>query len=579
MDKALKKEEGASSDQQQPAENEGKVFQFSIKDKKGTYKVQCNTSMTVIAALEASDAFKHLKVKDKEIIIQRGKGKVPGAAVKKYFPCCLLVDDEILEISFVSDEEDISNDQESAQKSDQKAEPTSPSEYKVIYVRTRGQAKKIIMKKTQPKLDYVCVYALNQNTLKEALVNDGRFMNEILNCFFTLKTPSEDQSFDPSMLMHTLPEDQFEIYVQVPKKSRPKKSQSSANNESNKAQADPSTSDQIKIEFTWKSNLFQEKNSHIPPSTEKILSDELKHLLEKLKDSQAQKLFEEKFDKSIKNFGEVSRMKELMRFSDSVCVIVAEGSGLGTGFLLFDRFILTNAHVVKDFLSDERKLSVPFGAAFNYEHQFSKEFEFLQIKEDLALYLLETDDKMVDGKHLDYALLELNIDPPSKYPQLLSFYKDNPPNSDFIYIVGHPNCETKKVDVCCIIDTKNQLQAINKHKQENPICPYVSWQIWPCLRENQITYDTCFFHGASGSPVFDKNCSLIGVHTGGFAYKDSNNQTRSVIEYCISMKSIRESIFETGPPDITELLHKFEEAQIDKKKQREQNEEPMQTDN
>ncbi|KAI7789240.1 serine protease FAM111A-like [Triplophysa rosa] len=605
--KAEEVAQGCSTDQY--AEGEIRVIQFRTGFKR--FKVACNTSQRLLDALNANDAFRSYSERhvSKEIIIRRATGKVPGAAVKSDFPCCLLESDEILDINFICKEGNIATSQETVKSS-------SLHKYKTFYIRTRGKIMKRIMSNNELALnvDYVCVYALKGATLKTALRRDGRFSDEIFNNTCELMDIFKDASYDLSLPVDCLCEDQFEIYVRWSKQSTSDMQQSSANNEveqsiaSNEAPADPPTTElsqqprnenqtkQTKkrrktekptgsltkgrvTEITWKS-----EKSIFPSSIEELLRDHCKQLLETLKDKpEVQQLFNVEFGKSIKNFSEVSRVKELAKISDAVCVIVVNKSALGTGFLLFDRFVLTNAHVVKEHLLQEdsvhRNLAVTLEAAFNYEHQFSKEFEFLQIKEDLALYLLETDDKMVDGKHLDYALLELNIDPPSKYPQLLSFYKDNPPNSDFIYIVGHPNCETKKVDVCCIIDTKNQLQAINKHKQENPICPYVSWQIWPCLRENQITYDTCFFHGASGSPVFDEHYFLIGVHTGGFAYKDSNNKTRSVIEYCISMKSIRESIFETGPPDITELLHKFEEAQIDKKKQREQNEEPMQTDN
>ncbi len=102
------------------------------------------------------------------------------------------------------------------------------------------------------------------------------------------------------------------------------------------------------------------------------------------------------------------------------------------------------------------------------------------------------------------------------------------------------------------------LQSINKHISENVSCPYVSWQCWPYLHQNRITYDTCSLHGSSGSPVFDEHCCLIGIHTGGFDYKEGE-KTRSVIEYSYSMQSIIDAIVTQVKTrsDILKLLSKF----------------------
>lgn len=551
------------------------MIQFRTGFKK--YKAACYTSQRLLDALNANDAFKSYSEKHvgKEIIIRRTTGKVPGAAVKADFPCCLLEDDEILDITFISNEGHISTRH--------KTEKTSPlNKYKAFYIRTRGKVKKKIMRNNELALnvDYVCVYAHKGETLKMALQCDGRFSDEIFNHSCELMDIFKDASYDLSLPVDCLHKYQYEIYVWCPKQLTLDTPQSNAKNESKEAPADPPTAELSKqakneiqtqqrkrktekptgaptkrrvTEITWNT-----ENIKFPPSTKEFLDNQCKDLLEKLKDPQVQQLFNAEFGKSIKSFTEVSLMKELTKFSDAVCVIVVNKSALGSGFLLFDRFVLTNAHVVKDFLIPEdsvhQKLTVTVEAAFNYEHVTSK-VECLPLKKELAAYCNKKDGMFT---HLDYALLELSTDKTIHYPQLLSFYKNTPPpKNGGIFIVGHPNCETKKVDHCCITDIENQLPAINKHISENPFCPYFSLQCWSDLRENLITYDTCFFHGASGSPVFDENCFLIGVHTGGFAYKDSNNETRSVIEYCVSMQSILKSILETGRPDVIELLCKF----------------------
>ncbi|XP_065106125.1 serine protease FAM111A-like isoform X2 [Paramisgurnus dabryanus] len=598
--------------QLQYSEGEIHVFQFRIGYKK--YKVACTTSQTVLDALTKNGAFEsHLKKHlNKEIIIQRSsKGKVPGAAVKTDFPCCLLENDEILDINFISNEGNISANQEVVEPS---VDLSPLSQYKAFYIRTRGKIKKKIMKNNQMMLtvDYVCVYALKGETLETALQRDGRFSDEIFSSPCELMDIFKDASYELSLPVDSLSEHQFELHVKS-QKAPALNTSPSAVNESKEVPADPPTAatgeqpiNEIpklpkkrirktekatssltkvyKANISWSPGIFSEKKSSFLPFTEEILQAQIKRLLEKLNErenSQVKKLFEEEYGKSIKNFCEVSTMKELMKFSDSVCVIVADKKGIGTGFLLFDKFILTNAHVVQENLSPQRMPLFPFFAAFNFEHQFLKEkTECVPIKADLAAFRLEKDDK---GKHHDYALLELDINqtPQSKYLQMLNCYNDiPPPNSGGIYIVGHPNCESKKIDFCFTIETENQLQAIHQHISENPFCPYVSWQCWPDLHENKITYNSCFFHGSSGSPVFDGNCSLIGMHTGGYAYKDNNGETRSVIEYCYSMQSILENIRETAKPYVKEALQEFErrKANIGVKQEPQQEDVNMESD-
>lgn len=553
------------------------MIQFRTGFKK--YKVACKTSQRLLDALNANDAFRSSSEKhvNKEIIIQRTTGKVPGAAVKADFPCCLLENNEILDISFISNEGNTSTGQKTVK--------TSPlNKYKTFYIRTRGKIKKKIMSNNELALnvDYVCVYALKGETLKMALQHDGRFSDEIFNNYCELMDIFKDASYDLSLPVDCLCENQFEIYVRWPKQSTSATPQSSDYNESKETPADPTTlelSEQPRnenqtqqnkkkrktekptgsqtkgrvTEITWKDSTF-------PPSTKELLQNHCKSLLEIIKDNpEVQQLFHVEFGKSMKNFSEVSLMKQLTKFSDAVCVIVVNKSALGTGFLLFDKFVLTNAHVVKDLLAEEDsvppKLAVTLEAAFNYEHVTAK-VKCLPFKKELAAYYYSKDGMF---RSLDYALLELDINETIKYPQLLSSYKNTPPpKNGGIFIVGHPNCESKKIDHCLIIETVNRPQAINEHLSENPFCPYLSMQCWSDLYINYITYDSCFFHGASGSPVFDEKCFLVGVHTGGFDYKDRNNETRSVIEFCNSMQSIRKSIFETGRPDVIELLREFE---------------------
>ncbi|XP_016389745.1 protein FAM111A-like isoform X2 [Sinocyclocheilus rhinocerous] len=298
---------------------------------------------------------------------------------------------------------------------------------------------------------------------------------------------------------------------------------------------------------------------HIENFLKSLCEDVLKKL-KRRKNPQVQRFIQKEYDKGVQCFTEVNKVRQIMTLSDSVCLIKVENSAKGTGFLVFDRFILTNAHVVKDcvYSSPEHphtiKLSKTLTAVFNYEVSGS-DAKVLSIKDDVVAYGYETNDRL---RFHDFALLELEA-APDDCTELFERYKHvSPPNRGGIYILGHPNGEVKKMDPCFIIGSEKQPQSINKHISENVSCPYVSWHCWPYLHQNRITYDSCFYHGSSGSPVFDEHCCLIGMHSGGFDYEEGE-KTRSVIEYSYSMPSIIDAIVTQVKTrsDILKLLSKF----------------------
>uniref|UniRef100_A0A8C1XLZ3 Serine protease n=1 Tax=Cyprinus carpio TaxID=7962 RepID=A0A8C1XLZ3_CYPCA len=276
-----------------------------------------------------------------------------------------------------------------------------------------------------------------------------------------------------------------------------------------------------------------------------ILRDQFPDLLktlkkrEKLKNkSEVKKFFREEYGKSVDNFLKVKKVKQLMKLSDSVCQIRKGGSPEGTGFLLFDRFILTNAHVIGLFTDHTKVNFAEFTAVFDYEDKDSE--KRIQIKQ-LTDFCY---GKYEHGRHLDYALLELNDSIEiAKYPQLLYSCSPNlPTNRRQICIVGHPGEGVKKMDPCIIIGTESRLDAAEKHKTEKAEFIHVMTEKsleekWD-FHENQITYSSCFFHGSSGSPVFDADCNLIGIHTGGYVYEGQGKTTKSVMEYAYSIQPI-----------------------------------------
>ncbi len=521
--------------------------------------------MTVLEALNTNTSFtKKIESLQKEIVIQRPD----RAAVNTDFPCCLIEKDEILTITFIK--KDITGQQT------HKALSHRRTDLVTFNIKTTGGKNVIyIMKSNELKktVDYVCVYGLKGEEVKTALERDGRFIDKIFNekhCVLSENNALCDQTkYEMSHTVEYLDKKIFQIICishnppasKLKKQTEVKNESDVASNPSVSAKNDP---DQNPISTDQKETLHNKESTSlstkwpvIPHSTEilKILRDQFKDLLETLKqrNPQVQKFFRAEYDKSVQSFSEVYKIKQLMSLSDSVCQIRVEGFPKGTGFLLFGRFVLTNAHVVRNVLESPDKLSSAkhLQVAFDFEH-LDSQVKLVPVKKQLAAYCFITD---ANNSRLDFALLELatELDDVVKItgrPELLNQHIPGlPRNRGGICIVGHPDSGIKRMDPCFIIE--NLQEAADEHISENVEFIQVmtqrsledKWGVY----ENQITYDSCFFYGSSGSPVFDEDCNLIGVHTGGYVYegKDKKRKTdkdRSIMEYAYSIQPILDMI-------------------------------------
>ncbi|KAK7172599.1 hypothetical protein R3I93_002650 [Phoxinus phoxinus] len=582
--------EGPSKSHMQQC-NEGQSHSFNFRYKFMKHAVACDTSKTVIDALNTNKIFKKIKQDnmEKEIVIKRSKGDVFGAAVKTDFPCCLIEKDELLDITFVKKTGNVDTKKK---KTGRISFSNESKNFVIFYIKTKGGDKvKRLMKNNElmKKVEDVCVYALKEETLKDALRRDGRFINVIFDKQCALREFGSEINHGMSSTGEHLDRKYFKIIVIRDKKDPESQEDvlSDVSTEMNEASAadlkenvDPiqhpvnTEQEETQERNTMKSTNTSAKYSTIIDSEEilRILRDQFKGLMETVKqrenlknNTQVQKFFRAEYDKSVESFSEVYKIKELMRLSDSVCQIRVEGSARGTGFLLFGPFILTNGHVVREFLESPDKLSSTksLEAAFDFERLDSK-VKLVRVKKQIAAYCYITD---ADNRRLDFALLELEaVDEIAGRPELLSRFSPGPlPSRGGICIVGHPGEGVKKMDPCFIIGKNNLQEAADKHVSENRDFINVmtqrsfedKWDIY----ENQINYNSCFFNGSSGSPVFDEDCYLIGVHTGGYVYKGEKGKTRSIVEYAYSMQSILEMIKAQarirGSHDIVNILEAY----------------------
>lgn len=486
---------------------------------------------------------------------------MPKAAVTPHFPCCLLNNNELLDLEFIRSDEN-SNTAKAPKFT------VHPRENLVcFYIQTRGDENiRRLMKNNELKrtVDYVCVYAVKGEKVKVALKRDGRFSGVIFRKGALYEQETES-IFNLSNLVDHLDGKQFQVKV-FPHPTGSQESSQELSQESEEIVKDEkSEAPETHLEEITNQNstTAQEQKTDAPPKEKKwrkfpdtkkirntdeilkLLREQHGELLKTLKEREnvdMKRFFREEYDKSTQRFLEVKNVKRLMDMSVSVCQLRVNDSAIGSGFLLFDRFILTNAHVAGDLVPRSSKLKQKLTAAFHFEDLTSVGI-VIPVEENAVAYLKEKDDM---GNYLDFALLELSSD--VKLPGLLRFYSP-PPTRGAVCIIGHPGGGVKQMDPCFIIAKEDISQAAETYFKKNPNIHVFHVITQQCLtedkemRESKIFYHSCFFHGSSGSPLFDQHCNLIGVHTGGYVYEGERKKTRSVMEYSFPLFRILVNIF------------------------------------
>ncbi|KAF6103270.1 hypothetical protein HJG60_004738 [Phyllostomus discolor] len=156
---------------------------------------------------------------------------------------------------------------------------------------------------------------------------------------------------------------------------------------------------------------------------------------------------------------------------------------------------------------------------------------------------------------LDYAVLELKENG-QPVPSGLYNGIGPVPLSGLIYIIGHPDGKLKLVDGCAIIPQGQRVQRYQQHfpSQDSNECmqdfdehmEYIHMFTQRSFEEmaprtDVITYDTSFYFGSSGSPVFDSYGSLVAMHSTGFR-NYYHPEFSSIIEFGPTMEAILHDI-------------------------------------
>ncbi|XP_069001662.1 serine protease FAM111A-like [Embiotoca jacksoni] len=567
-----KKENSSKSLAQETKPHPAHSFQWSLPSKEPTLST-CNKAGTVEDVLKRSANFRTIAEgkKDKELVLIR-----KGNAISSHFPCSL-IGNEHLTVKYVKP---VAQPKKTASGSHRKG---PSSELVMFHVLTNG-GKNIVKILQNPALRSVTqgisVYAYKGEKLKQALKRDGRFHTKIFKKNCALCDQSSHVNTDMDNLVDDLDGKTFQIILRnnssAPESqpeslddasTMPSGSQNSdsGGNQEPSQQSTTTESDndkKPKMESKLSGNEEPEKSVREIPDS-KMMRDRLysqfsaavKRVKTQPKLSRIQNLFRKEFGQNDQLCREVKMMKKLMQLSNSVCQVRINGSAAGSGFLFFGSFVLTNAHVIKSVYESRRQLDAKVTVHFSFEC-------LKTVREEIEVEEVVGYEYARDVSSRDWALLKIRAN--QTLPAGLLTYFGSLPQNGGICIIGHPGGGVKKIDPCLIVTSENCLQVVERHYNENQEnIQLITSKFFDGVaisvqqNVNVLTYESCFYEGSSGSPVFDKHCNVVAMHTGGYLYED---KTRSVIEYGQPLSAILEHILiqiaATKRTDVMDEYHK-----------------------
>ncbi|XP_031413845.1 serine protease FAM111A-like isoform X2 [Clupea harengus] len=520
------------------------------------HTIHCDQPCTVLEAIQSNETLKEgIKCADENVIIQLGK-EDRECIVATHFPCSCIGDGTFL--SIVSESEKVEETQgRSTKPIDKNIYPKD--KYVIFYIDREGgkytKRKKIFRNDGVKKFKYLCVYGKKGMTVEEALKRDGRFI-DVLGKFYLSNNDYPKLHTVCTQKVNNLHQKKFKICL--PRRKR-KKYETPVEGLRQSPRKNPSSNSQSKCEPTPVSDVVQQSGISVKAALEKrgssVNTEEiykrLRQQFPELKEwmesrfpgnsyQEALNLRKENFGKILQSFSEVHRVRKMLKLGESVCKLVVKDVCEGTGFVLFDSFILTNAHLFKGY-DKEGKLQedVEVFARFGYgDPEPETIYSDFTAKKTFVDFDVER----------DYAILELNHEGKKSnhetttvVPQgLLRTFGPLPLNGEAC-IIGHPAGGVKKIDPTWIIEIENRGKAVEDYLQKYKDHPIIVQMIRKIIKDAGIedimisgskdiaTYHTFMYTGASGSPVVDALGRVFGLHTAGFTYNFPDRQ--SVIEY------------------------------------------------
>lgn len=411
-----------------------------------------------------------------------------------------------------------------------------------FFIHAIGKNPKKIVKRGELQKDgfKLCVYAFKGETIKDAVCKDGRFLSLLENGDWKL-IGNLDSIVESSQPVDDLEGKLFQVEVEKRRRSQAAAAQNPELEKSNTSVLKEAIVDQY---------------PSLKRESEKIRENFKKQMNKRKGKTSLYQLHRTNFGKLTKNSTPVKMHRLLSQLSESVGYLSWNNNGYegsATCFLFRGLFVFTCRHVITDIVGEGIEpsewadiIGQCVRVTFAYEDSSKKEEN---------CFFIEPWFEISDAD-LDYAVLQLKENG-QQVPLGLYNGIGPVPRSGLIYIIGHPYGEVKSSDGCTVIPQGKRLEKYQEHVQARKaegcedIQQYIHMHTQSSFqtiihRPDVITYDTTFYFGSSGSPVFDSNGSLVAIHTAGFAYKYQSGDS-SIIEFGATMKSIMDDIKQNYP--------------------------------
>ncbi|KAM9221565.1 LOW QUALITY PROTEIN: serine protease FAM111A [Dugong dugon] len=401
-----------------------------------------------------------------------------------------------------------------------------------FYIYAIGREKKIVKHNRLHKKGFrLCIYAFKGETIKDALCKDGRFLSFLENDDWKL-TENLDTIVESTQLVDDFKGKLFEVEIE---KRTSHRAATSQNSESKQRHTN-----------VLRTHIVDRYPS-LERQSEKIEKDFQEEMKEGRKEKSLFNLHKENFGKVVSNSTTMKEHKDFSHFGQSVGYIYWDNNGnkgSATCFVFRGLFVLTCRHVINLVVGEVESskwadiISQCAGVTFAYEEPTEQKRTVFSLN-----LWFEVSDVTVD-----YAVLKLRE---NGQPVPLGLYDGiSPvPLNGLLHIIGHPDGKVKSTDTCLVIPL-GQEQIHQEHLQDRKAEGYNMWYVhmrteksFKKIVDNPdvITYDTTFYFGSSGSPVFDSKFSLVAIHTAGFTYEYQNGFS-SLIEFGTTMVAILHDI-------------------------------------
>jgi hypothetical protein len=409
----------------------------------------------------------------------------------------------------------------------------------------------------------LCVVAQAKDTLKDAILKDGRFCEE-----FTLFEDNGHLSDVP--LNYHVSKCSRQIFIM---KKRPKKRK--------KSDDKPSSNEECSTNKSKKSVY-----SSIPTSITESFTEEIgKTMIEDARNSASVTLFkpgvqkgrlDKKMQSITRKFGKVASsvipariMPKLTKARRSVGFIKC-GNCTGTCFLLAENTIITCHHVINDIYTKRSQATDK-----ELYKTISVNFRFERPRESEMCHAVIDETQMFGQGKLDYVIcvIKMLVPVPGPTPVPLGpSVKSVLPHSGLVILIGHPDSQDKSVEICHILPSYNWHSTLCKRaseaeqycKQHPEECHSFNNKDESCVHfykgrylqgdhPNHLPYDTSFFKGSSGSPVFNSDGHIVAMHTQGYPFYQGSKKV-SLMEFGVTFGAIYQDVKERFGLDQASLL-------------------------